>query len=221
MKNELGKEFYSYATKHHGISDLNIQGYITPNIIEERQMNVAIMSVYDRLLIDRILFLGAGINADVANIIIAQLLFMESADSKKDIQLMVHSPGGSCNAGMAIINTMEYISCNVSTTVVGMAASMGSVIASAGAKGKRFALRNSRIMIHQVSSGSEGRLTDMEIALKEAQRVKFEIYTELAKNTGKSYETIEKDAEKDYWMSADEAKEYGMIDDVMLRSKVK
>lgn len=218
MKN-IEIEFKKYASKHRGISSLNLDrfqnNYITPNIIEERQMNVAIMSVYDRLLMDRILFLNGPITTDYMNIMIAQLLFLESVDSKKDISLLISSPGGSVNAGFSLINTMEYISCDVSTTVVGMAASMGSVILACGTKGKRLGLKNSRVMIHQISSNYEGTLKDLEISLKETQRVKQELYSELANHTGKSFEQIEIDCDRDYWMTTQEAVEYGIIDKIL------
>ncbi len=217
MKN-ISKEFSNYAQKHKGISSLNLDrfyNYITPNIIEERQMNVAIMSVYDRLLLDRILFLNGAVTSDYINVVIAQLLFLESVDSKRDINLMISSPGGSVNAGMALVNTMEFIACDVSTNVVGMAASMGAVILSAGTKGKRYGLKNSRVMIHQISSGYEGTLSDLEINLKETLRVKKELYDELAKNTGKTFAQIEKDCDRDYWLTTQEAKDYGLIDSVL------
>lgn len=220
MKN-MEIEFKKYAIKNRGISSLNLDrfqnNYITPNIIEERQMNVAIMSVYDRLLMDRILFLNGPITTDYMNIMIAQLLFLESVDSKKDISLLISSPGGSVNAGFSLINTMEYISCDVSTTVVGMAASMGSVILACGAKGKRLGLKNSRVMIHQISSGYEGTLKDLEISLKETQRVKQELYSELSKHTGKSFEQIETDCDRDYWMTTEEAVDYGIIDKILTK----
>lgn len=215
------KEFDLYSQKHLGISSLKLHNYynnyITPNIIEERQMNIAIMSVYDRLLMDRILFLNGTVNADYTNVLIAQLLFLESADAKKDISMLISSPGGSVNAGFSLINTMEFISCDVSTTVVGMAASMGSAILASGTKGKRYGLKNSRVMIHQISSGSEGTLTDLEIALKETLRVKNELYEELSKCTGKTYKQIEKDCDRDYWMTAQEAIDYGIIDKIVTK----
>lgn len=215
------KEFDLYSQKHLGISSLKLHNYynnyITPNIIEERQMNVAIMSVYDRLLMDRILFINGVISADYTNVLIAQLLFLESTDSKKDISMLISSPGGNVNAGFSLINTMEFISCNVSTTVVGMAASMGSVILASGTKGKRFGLKNSRVMIHQISSGNEGTIADLEIALKETLRVKEELYNELAKYTGKTYEQIEKDCDRDYWMTTQEAIDYGIIDKIVTK----
>lgn len=175
------------------------------------------MSVYDRLLMDRILFLNGTVNADYTNVLIAQLLFLESADAKKDISMLISSPGGSVNAGFSLINTMEFISCDVSTTVVGMAASMGSAILASGTKGKRYGLKNSRVMIHQISSGSEGTLTDLEIALKETLRVKNELYEELSKCTGKTYKQIEKDCDRDYWMTAQEAIDYGIIDKIVTK----
>ncbi len=193
---------------------------MTPMIVEERQMNVAIMSVYDRLLVDRILFLGTPINSEVANIINAQLLFLDSVDHKRDIQIYINSPGGECVSGMACISTMEYITPDVSTTVIGTAASMAAVLSAAGTKGKRFALKRSRIMIHQVSSYSEGTYSDMLIALKEMEKIRQEIYTELARYSGKKFSTIEKDADRDNWMTPEEAKAYGLIDEVII-TKIK
>lgn len=218
MKN-IHKEFNNYAHKHLGVSSLKIHNYynnyITPNIIEERQMNVAIMSVYDRLLMDRLLFLNGPVTSDYMNILIAQLLFLESVDAKKDISILISSPGGSVNAGFALINTMEFISCDVSTTVVGIAASMGSAILASGTKGKRFGLKNSRVMIHQISSGNEGSLKDLEISLKETLRVKQELYEELSKCTGKTFEQIEHDCDRDYWMTTQEAINYGLMDKII------
>ncbi len=222
MKNELGKEFYSYATKHKGISGLamhDFYNYMTPNIIEERQMNVAIMSVFDRLLCDRILFLGTGIDSHVSNIINAQLLFLDSVDKKKDINIYISSGGGSVISGNSVISTMEYISADVSTTVIGVAASMAAVILACGTKGKRYGLKRSRVMIHQISSGTEGDFSTMSIALKEMERTRKELYTELAERTGKKFSQIEKDADRDYWMTVDEAKEYGLIDEVLIGAK--
>jgi len=220
MKN-IKKEFDLYATKHHNISSIKLynyyNNYITPNIIEERQMNVAIMSVYDRLLMDRLLFLNGPVTSDYMNILIAQLLFLESVDARKDISILISSPGGSVNAGFSLMNTMEFIQCDVSTTVIGMAASMGSAILASGTKGKRFGLKNSRVMIHQISSGNEGQLKDLEIALKETQRVKKELYEELAKCTGKTFEQIEKDCDRDYWMTTQEAIDYGLVDEIIVK----
>lgn len=222
MKNELGKEFYSYATKHHGISSLNMhrfESYMTPNIIEERQLNVAMMSVFDRLMIDRILFLGTGINDTVANIIQAQLLFLESTDSKKDIQIYINSPGGSVYAGLGIYDTMQFVQPDIAMICTGMAASMGAVLLCAGTKGKRSALKHSRVMIHQPMGGVEAgtQASDIEITAREIQKLKKELYEIIASHSGKKYDQVWKDSDRDYWMTAGEAKDYGMIDHVLER----
>lgn len=222
-------EFFQYATKHHRISSIAVdqyiesavrgEGYISPTIIEERQMNVASMDVFSRLMMDRIIFLGVGINDYVANIVQAQLLFLESADSKKDIQIYMNSPGGSVYAGLGIYDTIQYINPDVSTICTGMAASMAAVLLCAGTKGKRTALKHARVMIHQPMGGAEGQASDIEITAREIQKLKKELYEIIAKHSGKDYETVWKDSDRDYWMTADEAKEYGMIDEVLVRSK--
>lgn len=216
---DFGKEFKKYALGHQGISSLNVEGYInnslTPYIIEERQLNVAQMDVFSRLMMDRIIFLGTGINDQVANIVQAQLLFLESVDAKKDIQIYMNSPGGSVYAGLGIYDTMQVVNPDVATICTGMAASMAAVLLCAGTKGKRTALRHSRIMIHQPMSGTQGQVSDMEIALKETTRVRDELYTILANHTGQSFDKISEDSDRDYWMRSDEAKEYGMIDEVL------
>lgn len=218
-----GKEFRKYATKHKGINgdlvDHYIDASLTPYIIEERQLNVAQMDVFSRLMMDRIIFLGTGVNDQMANVIQAQLLFLESVDAKKDIQIYLNSPGGSVYAGLGIYDTMQYINPDVATICTGMAASMGAVLLCAGEKGKRTALKHSRIMIHQPMSGTQGQVSDMEIALKETVKVRDELYNILAHHTGKSFEEISKDSDRDFWMSSEEAKEYGMIDEVLLRNK--
>jgi ATP-dependent Clp protease protease subunit len=219
-------EFQKYAVKHAGINSMTLHryqtftnGYISPTIIEERQLNVASMDVFSRLMMDRIIFLGANIDDDVANILQAQLLFLDSSDPNKDIQIYLNSPGGVVQSGLGIYDTMQWISSDVSTICTGMAASMASVILSAGAKGKRSALKHSRVMIHQPAGGMQGTSTDMEIAVREIVKVKNELYSILAEHTGKPFETIEKESDRDYWMTATEAKEYGLIDEVLTRQK--
>ena len=193
--------------------------YISPTIIEERQLNVASMDVFSRLMMDRIIFLGVPIDDYVANIIMAQLLFLESTDPSKDIQIYFNSPGGSVHAGLGIYDTMQYIKCDVATICTGMAASMGAVLLTAGTKGKRSALKHSRIMIHQPMGGAQGQASDIEITAREILKLKKELYTIIADHSGNTYEKVEKDSDRDYWMTAMEAKEYGMIDEVLLREK--
>ena len=223
---DYGKEFQKYATKHKGISSLHLNefssmhgNYISPTIIEERQMNVASMDVFSRLMMDRIIFLGVGINDHVANIIQAQLLFLESTDSSKDIQIYINSPGGSVYAGLGIYDTMQYINPDVSTICTGMAASMGAVLLCAGAEGKRTALKHSRVMIHQPLGGAQGQASDIEITAREIQKLKKELYEIISEHSGKSYKEVWKDSDRDYWMTAEEAKAYGMIDEVLERKK--
>jgi ATP-dependent Clp protease, protease subunit len=220
----MNKEFTLYATKHMGVNSLALDGYIksmTPYIIEERQMNVAQMDVFSRLMMDRIIFLGMPINDQVANIVQAQLLFLESVDQKKDIQIYLNSPGGSVTAGLGIYDTMQYIKPNVATICTGLGASMGAVILCAGSKGKRTALPHARIMIHQPLGGAEGQASDIEIMAREISKMKKELYEIISKHTGKSASAVEKDGDRDYWMNANEAKEYGMIDEVLDRKKGK
>ncbi|GAA4147714.1 ATP-dependent Clp endopeptidase proteolytic subunit ClpP [Sphingobacterium kyonggiense] len=223
-------EFRKYAIKHHRIGSQHVDGYIaraqqqipsnlTPYIIEERQLNVAQMDVFSRLMMDRIIFLGDGINDQVANIVQAQLLFLQSTDAQRDIQIYINSPGGSVYAGLGIYDTMQYISPDVATICTGMAASMGAVLLVAGAKGKRAALRHSRVMIHQPSGGAQGVASDMEINLREMLKLKEELYSIIADHSGQSYEWVEKSSDRDYWMRAAEAKEFGMIDEVLLPKK--
>ncbi len=220
MKN-LGKEFKKYAVKHLGISSLTIhelESSMTPYIIEERQLNVAQMDVFSRLMMDRIIFLGTAINDQVANIIQAQLLFLESTDPVKDIQLYINSPGGVVYSGLGVYDTMQYVKPDVATICTGVAASMAAVLLAAGAHGKRSALPHTRVMIHQPLGGVQGQASDIEITAKEILRLKNELYEILSKHTGQPYEKIEEDADRDYWMRADEAKEYGMIDEVLERN---
>lgn len=219
-------EFRKYATKHAGISSkvydqyTSIYGsYISPTIIEERQMNVASMDVFSRLMMDRIIFLGTDINDYVANIIQAQLLFLESVDAKKDILIYLNSPGGGVYAGLGIYDTMQYVSPDVATICTGMAASMGAVLLCAGAPGKRSALQHSRVMIHQPMGGAQGQATDMEITVKEIVKLKKELYEIISNHSGKSMKEVEKDSDRDYWMKSDEAKAYGMIDEVLIKGK--
>ena len=215
-----GKEFKKYATKHHGVNSLyydKIVSSMTPYIIEERQLNVASMDVFSRLMMDRIIFMGTGVDDYVANIIQAQLLFLESVDASKDISIYINSPGGSVYAGLGIYDTMQFVKPDVATICTGMAASMGAVLLRAGAEGKRSALPHSRVMIHQPSGGAQGVATDMEINLKEMLKLKDELYEIISKHSGQSFEKVHKDSERDYWMIAAEAKEYGMIDEVLTR----
>ena len=216
------KEFEKFAMGHCGISSLRLHdykaltaSYINPMILEERQLNVTQLDVFSRLMMERILFLGAPINDDVANIIQAQLLFLESADPSKDIQIYINSPGGSVSAGLGIYDTMQLINCDVATICTGMAASMGAVLLAAGAAGKRSALPHSRVMIHQPLGGVQGQASDIEITAREIARIKQELYEILSHHSGKSIADIECDADRDYWLSATEAKEYGLIDMVM------
>lgn len=228
----IGREFELYARKHLGISsgvvsdytkmiNSSAGGYISPTIIEERQLNVAQMDVFSRLMMDRIIFLGSGINDYVANVVQAQLLFLETSDPGKDISLYINSPGGSVYAGYGIYDTMQYINCDVSTICTGMAASMGAVLLVAGAEGKRYALPHSRVMIHQPLGGAQGQASDMEITVREIIKVKKELYEILSKHTKRSLEEIERDSDRDYWMTADEAVAYGAVDKVLIRDSKK
>jgi len=214
-------EFLKYAVKHRGISSTTLAGYTraqTPYIIEERQLNVAQMDVFSRLMMDRIIFLGTAVDDQVANIIQAQLLFLESVDAKKDIQIYLNSSGGEVYAGLGIYDTMQYINCDVSTICTGMAASFGAVLLCAGAKGKRSALTHSRVMIHQPLGGAQGQASDMEIVINEVKKLKKELYDIISHHTGQPYEQIEKDSDRDHWMIAAEAKAYGIIDEVLARN---
>jgi ATP-dependent Clp protease protease subunit len=216
-------EFNKYAVKHAGIGSLQMERYVnaslTPYIIEERQMNVAQMDVFSRLMMDRIIFLGTAINDQVANIVQAQLLFLESVDSKKDIQIYLNSPGGSVYAGLGIYDTMQVVGPDVATICTGIAASMAAVLLGAGEKGKRTALTHSRVMIHQPMSGTQGQVSHMEIELKETQRIRDELYKIQAKHTGQTFEKIQEDSDRDNWMSSSEAREYGIIDEILERKK--
>lgn len=219
-------EFSKYAIRHRGINGLSLEkyksisaNYISPTIIEERQLNIATMDVFSRLMMDRIIFLGVPIDDYVANIIQAQLLFLESVDSHKDIQIYLNTPGGSVYAGLGIYDTMQYINPNVATICTGMAASMGAILLCAGEKGKRTALKHSRILIHQPMGSAEGQASDIEITTREIQKLKKELYEIIMLHSGQQYKKILRDADRDYWMTATEAKEYGMIDEVLVKSK--
>ena len=220
-------EFRKYAVKHKGMNGLTVDrfvssinaDYISPTIIEERQLNIATMDVFSRLMMDRIIFLGVGINDYVSNIIQAQLLFLESVDAKKDIQIYMNSPGGSVYAGLGIYDTMQFIQPSIATICTGMAASMAAVLMCAGAKGKRAALKHARIMIHQPMGGAEGQASDIEITAREIQKLKKELYEIIASHSGQTYDKVWADADRDHWMTAEESKEYGMIDEVLTRKK--
>jgi ATP-dependent Clp protease protease subunit len=227
-------EFRNYAIKHHGINSIFVDKMITasaigatqhqvnnltPYIVEERQLNAVSMDVFSRLMMDRIIFLGVGINDNVANIVQAQLLFLQSVDASRDIQIYINSPGGSVYAGLGIYDTMQIVSPDVATICTGMAASMGAVLMCAGTKGKRTALQHSRVMIHQPMGGAQGQVTDMEITLKEVLKLKKELYTIIAEHSGQPFDKVEKDSDRDYWMTAEEAKAYGMVDEILVKKK--
>jgi len=222
---DYGKEFHKYATQHQGISSTYYDKIIssmypvnmTPNIIEERQLNAIAMDVFSRLMMDRIIFLGTGINDQVANIVQAQLLFLESADASKDIQIYINSPGGSVYAGLGIYDTMQFIKPDVATICTGIAASMGAILLCAGQKGKRSGLTHSRVMIHQPLSGAQGQASDIEIAAKEVLKIKDELYQIIANHSGQTFDKVYEDSDRDFWMKAEEAKKYGMIDEVLAR----
>jgi len=223
----IKEEFEKFAVKGYGVSSLTLDqyykanSYITPNIIEERPLNIVTMDVFSRLMMDRIIFLGVPIWDDVANIIQAQLLFLQSVDPKRDIYIYINSPGGSVYAGLGIYDTMQYISPEIATICTGMAASMAAIILAAGSKKKRFALRHSRIMIHQPMGGVQGQATDIEITAREILKLKEELYKILAEHTGQSFEKVNHDADRDFWMSAEEAQQYGMIDEILKSSNLK
>ncbi|NMM49335.1 ClpP family protease [Marinigracilibium pacificum] len=224
MKEINTEEFRKYAVKHRGISGSTFDDYskemqnMTPYVIEERPTNFRQIDVFSRLIMDRIIFLGTPVNDEVANIITAQLLFLESVDSKKDVLLYINSPGGSVTAGLGMYDTMQYIQPDVATICTGLAASMGAVLLAGGTKDKRAALPHSRIMIHQPSGGMQGTSADMEISYKLIMSLKKELYDILSKHTGQTYEQIELDSDRDYWMKSEEAKKYGLIDEVLNRN---
>jgi ATP-dependent Clp protease protease subunit len=221
---DIQKEFEKFAIKDQGISGNTLHQYrthvnptnLTPYIIEERPLNVASMDVFSRLMMDRIIFLGEGINDYVANIVTAQLLFLESIDRKRDIQMYINSPGGSIYAGMGIYDTMQYITPDVSTITIGIAASMGAVLMCAGSNGKRTALKHSRIMLHQPYGGAGGQATDIQIMVNEVKKLKHELFEIIAYHSGQSYEKVKEDSDRDFWMTAAEAKEYGLVDEVLI-----
>jgi len=218
-------DFRKYATKHLGINSLALDeyarvynNYISPTIIEERQLNVASMDVFSRLMMDRIIFIGLAIDDYVANIVEAQLLYLESADPGKDIQIYLNTPGGSVYAGLGIYDTMQYIGCDVATICTGMAASMGAILLCAGTKGKRSALKHSRVMIHQPMGGVQGPASDIEITTREIVKLRNELYQIIADHSGTPFKKVAKDSDRDFWMTAEEAKKYGMIDEVLERN---
>lgn len=222
MKND----FRDFAVKHLGMNGLAVDdytritsSYISPTIIEERQLNVAQMDVFSRLMMDRIIFLGTQIDDYTANVIQAQLLFLDSSDPGKDISIYINSPGGSVYAGLGIYDTMQYISSDVKTICTGIAASMAAVLLVAGEKGRRFALNHSRVMIHQPMGGAQGQASDIEITAREIQKLKKELYTIISNHSGMPFDKVEKDSDRDYWMTSAEAKEYGMIDDILIKGK--
>ncbi|MEZ3464993.1 ATP-dependent Clp endopeptidase proteolytic subunit ClpP [Muribaculum intestinale] len=228
----MNNDFRNYAVKHCGLNGLALDqyiaaanaanitsSYISPTIIEERQLNVAQMDVFSRLMMDRIIFLGTDVNDYTANVIQAQLLYLDSADPGKDVSIYINSPGGSVYAGLGIYDTMQYISSDVATICTGMAASMAAVLLVSGAAGKRYALKHSRVMIHQPMGGAQGQASDIEITAREIQKLKKELYTIIADHSGQQFEKVERDSDRDYWMTAEEAKEYGMIDQVLVKAK--
>ncbi len=222
-------EFKKYATKHMGMSSMHLDKYMgstipniegfTPQVIEERPMNIVGMDVFSRLMMDRVIFMGVPVNDYVANVVQAQLLFLESTDPKMDIQMFINSPGGSVIAGLGIYDTMQYVSPDVNTICTSLAASMGAVLLCAGKKGKRSCLPHSRVMIHQPSGGMQGQFSDMEISYNLIKDMKRELYEIMAEHTGKDVDTIEKDCDRDYWMKSEEAKAYGLVDEVLARKK--
>jgi ATP-dependent Clp protease protease subunit len=225
-------EFMKYATKHLGMSSMHLEKYaelstayaypniqaFTPQVIEERQMNIVGMDVFSRLMMDRIIFLGVQVTDYVANVIQAQLLFLESTDPKRDVQMFINSPGGSVFAGLGMYDTMQYVQPDIATICTGIAASMGAVLLCAGTKGKRSALSHSRVMIHQPLGGMQGQVTEMEIYYKLIKENQRELYEIMAQHTGQTYEKINQDCDRDNWMTSTEAKEYGLIDEVLVRN---
>lgn len=223
-------DFRNFAVKHCNLNGLALDqymsavsassaGYINPSIIEERQLNIAQMDVFSRLMMDRIIFLGTEVNDYTANVIQAQLLYLDTSDPGKDVSIYINSPGGSVYAGLGIYDTMQYISSDVATICTGIAASMAAVLLVAGEKGKRFALRHSRVMIHQPMGGAQGQASDIEITAREIQKLKKELFDIIAEHSGKPFDEVARDSDRDYWMIAEEAKAYGMIDEVLRREK--
>lgn len=222
----MNNDFRKYATKHLGMNGLALDkyvditsGYLSPSIMEERQLNVTQMDVFSRLMMDRIIFLGTQIDDYTANVIQAQLLYLDSADSGKDISIYINSPGGSVYAGYGIYDTMQFINSQVSTICTGMAASMAAVLLVAGEKGKRFALKHSRVMIHQPLGGAQGQASDIEITAREISKVKQELYSIISEHSGQPVDKVAQDSDRDYWMNSAEAKEYGMVDEVLVKNK--
>ena len=228
MSNQ-NNEFYKYATKHLGMQGMHLENYMehagqsikgfTPHVIEERQLNVVGMDVFSRLMMDRIIFMGVPVNDYVANVIQAQLLFLESTDPKRDVQMFINSPGGSVIAGLGIYDTMQYVSPDIGTICTGLAASMGAVLLCAGTTGKRTCLPHARVMIHQPSGGMQGQFSDMEIYYNLNKVMKKELYEIMSQHTGQEYDKIEADCDRDNWMTANEAKEYGLVDEVLERAQ--
>ena len=224
----MNNDFRKYATKHLGMNGLALDkytditsNYISPSILEERQLNVTQMDVFSRLMMDRIIFLGTQVDDYTANVIQAQLLYLDSSDPGKDISIYLNSPGGSVYAGLGIYDTMQFIGSDVATICTGMAASMGAVLLVAGANGKRSALKHSRVMIHQPMGGAQGQASDIEITAREIQKLKKELYTIIANHSGNEFKRIEKDSDRDYWMTSQEALDYGMIDKILINEKKK
>lgn len=227
----MTNDFRNYAVKHLGMNSLALDqytsasnsairsSYISPTIIEERQLNVAQMDVFSRLMMDRIIFLGTEVNDYTANVIQAQLLYLDQADPGKDINIYINSPGGSVYAGLGIYDTMQYVSSDVATICTGIAASMAAVLLVSGAEGKRFALKHSRVMIHQPMGGAQGQASDIEITAREILKLKHELYEIIANHSGQPIEKVETDSDRDYWMTAEEAKVYGMVDRVLIKAK--
>ena len=225
---DMNNDFKKYATKHLGMNSLALDkyaditsSYISPSILEERQLNVTQMDVFSRLMMDRIIFLGTQVDDYTANVIQAQLLYLDSSDPGKDISIYLNTPGGSVYAGLGIYDTMQFIGSDVATICTGMAASMGAVLLVAGAEGKRSALRHSRVMMHQPMGGAQGQASDIEITAREIQKLKKELYTIIADHSKNPFERIEKDSDRDYWMTSQEALDYGMIDKVLINEKKK
>lgn len=224
---DMMNDFRNYATKHLGMNGFVLDdviksqngGYMNPYILEERQLNVTQLDVFSRLMMDRIIFLGTPINDYTANTLQAQLLYLDSVDSEKDISIYINSPGGSVYAGLGIYDTMQFISCDVSTICTGMAASMASVLLTAGTEKKRFALKHSRVMIHQPLGGVQGQASDIEITAREIQKVKEELYTIISNHSGQPFDKVWADSDRDYWMTSEEAKEYGMVDEILIKNK--
>lgn len=219
----FNSEFEKYAVRHRGLSSNTLNSYashlvtaMTPNIIEERSMNVAVMDVYSRLMMDRIIFLGYPINDEVANIVTAQLLFLDSTDRSRDINMYINSPGGSVYSGLGVYDTMQYVSPDIATICIGVAASMACVLLGAGTKGKRAALKHSRIMMHQPSGAIGGQASDIEITVNEIKKIKKNLYDIISVHSGKTVKQVEKDCERDYWLTSEEAREYGLVDEVLL-----